>query len=57
MVVMIQVKSIGEMCAYVSLVEYNNLEGVILFSQLSRRGIRSIRSMIKVGSVEPVLVL
>ncbi|KAJ0594655.1 putative translation initiation factor 2, alpha subunit, nucleic acid-binding protein [Helianthus annuus] len=47
MAVMIQVKSIGEMCAYVSLLEYNNIEGMILLSELSRRRIRSINSLIK----------
>jgi translation initiation factor 2 subunit 1 len=57
MAVMIQVKSIGEMCAYVSLLEYNNIEGMILLSELSRRRIRSINSLIKVGRIEPVMVL
>nr|GEY83948.1 eukaryotic translation initiation factor 2 subunit alpha homolog [Tanacetum cinerariifolium] len=57
MAVMIQVKSIGEMCAYVSLLEYNNIEGMILLSELSRRRIRSINSLIKVGRTEPVMVL
>nr|GEZ50940.1 eukaryotic translation initiation factor 2 subunit alpha homolog [Tanacetum cinerariifolium] len=57
MAVMIQVKSIGEMCAYVSLLEYNNAEGMILLSELSRRRIRSINSLIKVGRIEPVMVL
>ncbi|CAH1415077.1 unnamed protein product [Lactuca virosa] len=55
--VMIQVKSIGEMCAYVSLLEYNNIEGMILLSELSRRRIRSINSLIKVGRTELVMVL
>ncbi|XP_059647792.1 eukaryotic translation initiation factor 2 subunit alpha homolog [Cornus florida] len=57
MAVMIQVKSIGDMCAYVSLLEYNNIEGMILLSELSRRRIRSINSLIKVGRIEPVMVL
>ena len=55
--VMVQVKSIGEICAYVSLLEYNNAEGMILLSELSRRRIRSINSLIKVGRTEPVMVL
>ncbi|KAL3834815.1 hypothetical protein ACJIZ3_009551 [Penstemon smallii] len=55
--VMIQVKSMTESCAYVSLLEYNNIEGMILFSELSRRRIRSINKLIKVGRIEPVLVL
>lgn len=56
-VVMVQVKSIAEMGAYVSLLEYNNIEGMILLSELSRRRIRSIGSLIRVGRQEPVMVL
>ncbi|KAL3650432.1 hypothetical protein CASFOL_006835 [Castilleja foliolosa] len=51
-VVMIQVKSMEDSGAYVSLLEYNNIEGMILFSELSR-----ISSLIKVGRIEPVRVL
>ncbi|XP_026421917.1 eukaryotic translation initiation factor 2 subunit alpha homolog isoform X2 [Papaver somniferum] len=56
--VMIQVKNIEEdMGVYVSLLEYNNIEGMILFSELSRTRIRSVSSLIKVGRQEPVMVL
>lgn len=53
----VQVKDIQEMGAYVSLLEYNNIEGMILLSELSRRRIRSISSLIKVGRQEPVMVV
>jgi len=56
-VVMVKVKSIAEMGAYVSLLEYNDIEGMILLSELSRRRIRSIGKLIKVGRIEPVMVL
>ncbi|KAK9829344.1 hypothetical protein WJX72_005290 [[Myrmecia] bisecta] len=56
-VVMVQVKMIAEMGAYVSLLEYNGIEGMILLSELSRRRIRSITKLIKVGRQEPVMVL
>jgi hypothetical protein len=46
-VVMVQVKSIAEMGAYVALLEYNGIEGMILLSELSRRRIRSITKLIK----------
>ena len=49
-VVMVQVKSIAEMGAYVGLLEYNGIEGMILLSELSRRRIRSITKLIKVIS-------
>lgn len=37
------------MGAYVSLLEYGNIEGMILLSELSRRRIRSVQKLIKVG--------
>jgi len=55
--VMVSVKSIAEMGAYVSLLEYNNIEGMILLSELSRRRIRSITKLIRVGRQEVVVVL
>ncbi|OAY79605.1 eukaryotic translation initiation factor 2 subunit alpha homolog [Ananas comosus] len=57
MAVMIQVKNIADMGAYVSLLEYNNIEGMILFSELSRRRIRSVSALIKVGRQEPAIVI
>uniref|UniRef100_A0A2K6FUG8 Eukaryotic translation initiation factor 2 subunit 1 n=1 Tax=Propithecus coquereli TaxID=379532 RepID=A0A2K6FUG8_PROCO len=47
-VVMVNVRSIAEMGAYVSLLEYNNIEGMILLSELSRRRIRSINKLIPI---------
>lgn len=39
------------MGAYVALLEYNGIEGMILLSELSRRRIRSITKLIKVSWV------
>ena len=44
---LVQVISIQEMGAYVHLLEYDNTEGMILLSELSRRRIRSINKLIK----------
>ncbi|KZT62411.1 translation initiation factor eIF-2 alpha subunit [Calocera cornea HHB12733] len=55
--VMVQVRSIAEMGAYVNLLEYDNIEGMILLSELSRRRIRSIQKLIRVGRNEVVVVL
>ena len=55
MAVMIQVKNIADMGAYVSLLEYNNIEGMILFSELSRWRIWSVSNLIKVVQIEPVM--
>jgi translation initiation factor 2 subunit 1 len=49
----LQVTKIAEMGAYVSLLEYNGIEGMILLSELSRRRIRSINKLIKVGTHSP----
>ncbi|CAA7023506.1 unnamed protein product [Microthlaspi erraticum] len=57
MAVMIQVKNIADIGVYVSLLEYNNIEGIIPFSELSRRRIKSVSSLVKVGRIEPVMVL
>lgn len=54
---MVNVRSIAEMGAYVHLLEYNNIEGMILLSELSRRRIRSINKLIRVGKTEPVVVI
>lgn len=56
-VVMVNVRNIADMGSYVSLLEYNNIEGMILLSELSRRRIRSIHKLIKVNRNEVVMVL
>jgi len=55
--VVVTVRHIADMGAYVSLLEYNNIEGMILLSELSRRRIRSINKLIRVGRNEIVMVL
>jgi len=53
----VQVRQIAEMGAYVKLLEYDNTEGMILLSELSRRRIRSVQKLIRVGRNEVVVVL
>jgi translation initiation factor 2 subunit 1 len=55
--VMVNVRQIAEMGAYVKLLEYDNIDGMILLSELSRRRIRSIQKLIRVGRNEVVVVL
>ncbi|VDK86030.1 unnamed protein product [Onchocerca ochengi] len=55
--VMVNIRQIAEMGAYVSLLEYNNIEGMILLSELSRRRIRSVNKLIRVGRNECVVVI
>ncbi len=55
--VMVKVQSVSEMGVYVTLLEYDNIEGMILSSELSRRRIRSISKLVRVGKTEVALVL
>jgi len=55
--VMVNVRQIADMGAYVKLLEYNDREGMILLSELSRRRIRSVQKLIRVGRNEVVVVL
>jgi translation initiation factor 2 subunit 1 len=50
-------QQIAEMGAYVKLLEYDNIDGMILLSELSRRRIRSIQKLIRIGRNEVVVVL
>lgn len=54
---MVNVTEIGEMGAYVTLLEYDNIEGMILLSELSRRRIRSINKLVRVNRTEIVMVI
>jgi len=56
-VVKVQVKRIDPVSAHVALLEYNNIEGMLLLSDLSKRRIRSISKLIRVGRTEIVMVL
>jgi translation initiation factor 2 subunit 1 len=42
--------------AYVSLMEYNNIEALIMFSEFSRKRVKSVHRLVKVGKKEPLLV-
>lgn len=54
---MLRPLQIAEMGAYVKLLEYDQIDGMILLSELSRRRIRSIQKLIRVGRNEVVVVL
>lgn len=55
--VIVKVNSIEDMGVYVSLLEYDNIEGMIQMSELSRKRIRSISNIIRVGTIEICVVL
>merc|ERR1712137_131419 len=56
-IVVVQVKRIVDMGAYVHLLEYGNSEGMMLLSELSKRRIRSVAKLLKVGRTEVCMVL
>lgn len=47
---------ITDIGVYVSLLEYNGIQGFIPASELSRRRIRSIPKLVQVGKIEPSVV-
>lgn len=55
--VMVKVVDISDVRVQVQLLEYGNIEGMIMLSELSRRRMRSIRNYARVGQVEAVMVL
>lgn len=42
---------------YVKLLEYDDMDGMIPPSEISRRRIRSVQKIIRIGSDEPVVVI
>ena len=56
-VAIVLVKEIIEMGAYVHLLEFDNTEGMLMISEISRRKIRSLNKLIKVGKTEAVMII
>jgi len=55
--VVVKVQNIEEMGAYVSLLEYDNIEGMIQFTELTRRRVKAISKLIRVDKQEICVVL
>jgi len=53
----ISIKDSNEMGIYVSLIEFDNIEGLLLYSEVSRRRIRSMTKLIKTGKKEIVSII
>lgn len=53
----LEIKSLTHTRVIVKLLEYDDIEGMILLSELSRRRIRSIQKHVKVGKNEVVVVM
>jgi translation initiation factor 2 subunit 1 len=55
--VIVHVRQLAEIEVQVNLLEYNNIKGTILLSELSRRRIRSVQKLAHVSRDEVVVVL
>ena len=53
---MCNVVRIDNIGVYASLLEYNDVQGFIPASELSRRRIRSIPKLVQIGKIEPSVV-
>jgi translation initiation factor 2 subunit 1 len=56
-IVLVQVKSLADIGAYVTLLEYGRVEGMIQISEMSNRRIRSMSKLTRVGNIEVCMVL
>ena len=55
--VTVEVKKVEDLGAYVTLLEFGEIEGMVPLSELSRRHIRSVGKLVRVGRVEIVSVI
>ena len=55
--VMVKVTKISDTSAYVQLLEYENIEGMIPYTEISRRRIRSIAKFVRVGKLDVATVI
>lgn len=56
-VVMVNVCSIADIGAYVKLLEYDGIDGMIILNELSRKRIRSVNKLIRIGRNDVAVVL
>jgi ribosomal protein S1 len=55
--VTVEVKKVEDLGAYVTLLEFGEIEGMVPLSELSRRRIRSVGKLVRVGRQEIVSVI
>lgn len=55
--VMVEVRHVDQIGANVLLLEYNNIEGLIMLGELSKKRIRSVTKLTRVGRQEVVVVI
>jgi translation initiation factor 2 subunit 1 len=55
--VVVKILNVHETGAYVSLLEYNEIEGMIPFTEVTRRRVNSVSRLVRVGKIEIMMVL
>ncbi len=56
-VVIVKVTKVAEVGVYCKLMEYPNYHGLILLSEMSKRRIRSVAQLTRVGKLEPCVIM
>ena len=55
-IVIARIDKITDYGVEVNIINYNNISGFIAVNELSRKKLRSIRAIVKVGEIKPLLV-
>jgi translation initiation factor 2 subunit 1 len=56
-IVMVKIMAITDIGVNVILPEYNNIEGLMLLNELSRKRVRSVHKFVRIGVTEPSMVI
>jgi|JI9StandDraft_1071089.scaffolds.fasta_scaffold210043_3 translation initiation factor 2 subunit 1 len=55
--VVVKIRNVHDTGAYVSLLEYNEIEGMIPFTEVTKKRVNTVSRLVKVGKTEIMMVL
>jgi len=55
--VVVKIRDVHDTGAYVNLLEYNEIEGMIPFTEVTKKRVNTVSRLVKVGKVEIMMVL